>query len=415
MDVNGAPIHTLLARRPLPGSVREGGVHALRWSGTAVMGVLNLTPDSFSDGGRYPDVAAALRAADAMIRAGARFVDVGGESTRPGARPVPPEEERRRILPVVEALVAEGRAVVSVDSRHAEVARDALAAGAHLVNDVTGLRDPALRAACAEAGAPAIAMHMQGEPGTMQDDPHYEDVVAEVEGFLARQAERAEAEGVPSVMVDPGIGFGKTSAHNLALLRAVPRLAAAGRPLMIGASRKRLVGQLTGENDADQRDAGSVAIHLDAARRGAAVVRVHDVRSHVQALAVQVGLTAAAGPGEDDDRIVMEGMEFHGYHGAFPEERRFGARFVVDVEMRCALPDDDVLARTVDYARMYTLVEREVTRRRYRLIEALAARIAERVLISDPRVREATVRVHKPHAPLPGVVRDVRVEVVRRR
>jgi dihydropteroate synthase len=412
--VRDDPEHRLSARRPLPGAERDGERWTLRWRGPALMGVVNVTPDSFSDGGRLAGPEAARAAAEAMVAAGARIVDVGAESTRPGATPVDPQEERRRLLPVVEALAEAGTVVVSVDTRRPEVAREALAAGAHLVNDVGGLRDPAMRSVCAEAGAPAVAMHMRGEPATMQDDPRYDDVVAEVDAFLRARAEAAEADGVPSVIVDPGWGFGKRDRHNLALLHGLPRLAAAGRPVLLGASRKGTLGRWTGEPDPARRDPASLAVHLEAARLGAALLRVHDVAGHAQALAVR----RALGPRErvpSGDRIVLEGMSFHGYHGVFEEEARIGAPFVVDVELRLPLSGEDRLARTLDYARVYALVAEHVTGRRFRLIEALAAAIAERALALDARVLEVVVRVHKPHAPLPGVVRDVVAEVVRRR
>ena len=419
--------HRLRSRKPWPGSTeRDGDHHLLRWSGSALMGIVNVTPDSFSDGGRLVeatgrsvDVAAAVDLAHRQIAAGARIVDVGGESTRPGAQPLDADEERRRILPVIERLADAGRAIVSVDTRRADVARDALAAGAHLVNDVGGLRDPAMRAVCAEAGVPAVAMHMRGEPRTMQDDPRYADVVTEVEAFLSEQASQAEAEGVPTVVIDPGWGFGKRDEHNLALLRALPRLVAGGRPVLLGASRKGTIGRMADEPDPRRRDPGSYVVHLEAARLGAALLRVHDVAGQRQALAVRAALDAhrseSAVPPSSGDRIVLEGMAFHGYHGVFPEEARFGARFVVDVEMAVELPEADDLRETVDYAGIYDLVAREVTARRYRLIEALASAIAARVLDHDRRITAATVRVHKPHAPLPGVVRDVVAEVVRRR
>lgn len=414
-DANLAARHELRSRRPLPGASRAQGEWILGWHGTAVIGILNVTPDSFSDGGRHGGVADAVAAGRALAEAGARIVDVGGESTRPGAAPVGADEERRRVLPVIEALAGPDGPVISVDTRRAEVARDALAAGAHMVNDVAGLRDAAMRRVCGEAGVPVIVMHMQGEPRTMQDDPRYEDVVAEVEAFLHERAGEAEAEGVPSVVVDPGIGFGKTVPHNLALLRALPRLVALGRPVLVGASRKGVVGALGSEPAPERRDPGSIALHLDAARRGAALVRVHDVAGHVQALRVQEALLDHAGGAAARDRIVLSGMAFHGYHGVFEEEARFGARFEVDVELRTELPARDELSRTVDYARVYELVAERVTGRRYRLIEALANSIAQAILAAEARVAEVTVRVHKPHAPLPGVVRDVAIEVVRRR
>ncbi|HNR00820.1 MAG TPA: dihydropteroate synthase, partial [Trueperaceae bacterium] len=232
-----------------------------------------------------------------MREEGALVLDVGGESTRPGAAPVGLGEEARRVLPVIEALAAAG-AVVSVDTRKAEVAAAALAAGAAVVNDVGGLRDPAMLAACAAAGAPAIVMRMQGEPRTMQAAPRYGDVVAEVEAFLLEQARRAAAAGVPSVVLDPGIGFGKDLDHNLDLLRATARLAGHGHPLLVGASRKAFIGRLAGGVGPESRLSGTLAAHLAAAAAGAALLRVHDVAAHAQALAVATALaTGQAEPG----------------------------------------------------------------------------------------------------------------------
>ena len=399
----------------MPGAVRDGDVWQLTWSGPAVMGIVNATPDSFSDGGRHAAADAAVAHARAEARAGAAWIDVGGESTRPGATPVPEEEELRRILPVVRALAADGTVRISVDTRRPGVARAALEAGAHLINDVHGLRDPEMRRVVADAGAAAIVMHMRGEPATMQDDPRYDDVVGEVHGWLERAARRAEEDGVPSVLVDPGWGFGKRDADHVALLGSLPRLVAQGRPVAFGASRKGSIGRWAGVADPAARDPGTLVVHQEAALGGAALLRVHDVAGQVQALAVRRALCAATRRGPEQDRIVLSGMEFHGYHGVFEEEARFGARFRVDVEMRVPLPAEDDLARTVDYARVYARVSEEVTGRRYRVIEALASAIAEGVLRCDARIETATVRVHKPHAPLPGVVRDVTVEVVRRR
>jgi dihydropteroate synthase len=207
---------------------------------------------------------------------------------------VPEEEELRRVLPVVEALASEGDVVISVDTRTPAVARAALAAGAHLVNDVTGLRHPEMMAVCAEAGAPAVVMHMRGDPRTMQRDPRYDDVTAEVTDWLREAARRALAGGVPSVMLDPGIGFGKTVEHNLTLLRDLAGLVDLGRPVLVGASRKRLVHSLANVPNAEDRDPGSLALHLHAADLGAAMVRVHDVPMHVQALRVWESLRGRA-------------------------------------------------------------------------------------------------------------------------
>jgi dihydropteroate synthase len=267
---------------------------AERYERGALVGVLNVTPDSFSDGGRYDGLEAALAQGHRLSAEGAALIDVGGESTRPGAEPVPAELELARVLPVIERLTARGIAV-SVDTSKAVVARAALAAGAVLVNDVTALRgDPEMVAAVAEGGADLCLMHMLGEPRTMQDDPRYDDVVGEVESFLAERAEAAVAGGVPRerIALDPGIGFGKTVAHNLALLRALPRLAQLG-PLLLGVSRKRFLGVLTGREVAADRVAGSIAAALYCYRGGAHLLRVHDVGATADALAVERALEGA--------------------------------------------------------------------------------------------------------------------------
>ncbi len=249
---------------------------------TRVMGVLNVTPDSFSDGGRYLDVDAAVAHGLAMLAAGADVIDVGGESTRPGATPVDPAEEGSRVVPVIEALSPYGR--ISVDTRHRAVAEAAVAAGATLVNDISATLWPV----AAEAGPDVgwVAMHMLGQPATMQTEPRYDDVVAEVHQFLVERAVEAAAAGVGEVWIDPGIGFGKTVDHNVALLARLDELVAAGWPVVVGTSRKGFLGQLTGGAAVDDRLEASVATAVWAADRGAAMVRVHDVAETVQALTV---------------------------------------------------------------------------------------------------------------------------------
>lgn len=238
------------------------------------MGVLNVTPDSFSDGGRWLDAGAAVAHGLRMVEEGADVIDVGGESTRPGAEPVDAEEELRRVLPVVTALARHTR--VSIDTRKAEVAEAALAAGASLLNDVSATLAPVAQA----AGAGWVAMHMQGQPATMQQDPTYEDVVGEVRAFLV---ERAEAAGLDEVWIDPGIGFGKTMEHNLALLAHLDALVATGYPVVVGTSRKAFLGRLTGGAPPDDRVEASVATAAWALSRGASMVRVHDVAPTVAA------------------------------------------------------------------------------------------------------------------------------------
>ncbi|MCU1502473.1 MAG: dihydropteroate synthase [Ilumatobacteraceae bacterium] len=256
----------------------------LRLDPPIVMGVVNVTPDSFSDGGRFRDPDLAVAHGLSLAAQGAAIVDVGGESTRPGAEPVGVEEELRRVLRVIDGLVAR-HIVVSVDTRHAPVAQRALDHGASIINDISGLRDPAMRSLAARAGVPVVIMHMPNDdPATMQQFARYGDVVADVVGALRRQIATAQAAGVEQIIVDPGIGFGKTTAHNLALIRRLDEIAALGRPVMVGVSRKRFIGQITGDDEPSGRLAGTLAANLAAVARGAHIIRVHEVAPHVHAL-----------------------------------------------------------------------------------------------------------------------------------
>ena len=246
---------------------------------TLVMGVLNVTPDSFSDAGRWTDPDSALRRARDLVREGADLIDVGGESTRPGARAVPAAEELRRVLPVVERLAAE-RILVSIDTSKAAVAGAALRAGARIVNDVTALRgDRAMARTVARAGAAVVLMHMKGTPRTMQRDPRYRDVVLEIMDFFRRRQEFAWSAGIPrdKILLDPGIGFGKSPEHNVEILRRLDEFRGLGRPLVIGTSRKGFIGRALGRR-VDERQFGTAATVTAAVLRGADVVRVHDVR-----------------------------------------------------------------------------------------------------------------------------------------
>ena len=257
------------------------------------MGILNVTPDSFSDGGALAGVPAAVGRAAAMA-ADADILDIGGESTRPGAQPVPQAEEIARTAPVIRAIRAAGIAApISIDTRNAATARAALAAGADMVNDVSALtHDPAMADVVAEAGVPVCLMHAQGDPRTMQDAPHYTDVVAEVLDYLSGRVEAALAAGIARdrIVIDPGIGFGKTLDHNLTLLRALGAFHALGLPVLLGASRKRFIGTITGVDRPADRLAGSLAIALHAAAAGVQVVRVHDVNETRQALSMWAAL-----------------------------------------------------------------------------------------------------------------------------
>ncbi len=264
-----------------------------------IMGVVNVTPDSFSDGGRYLDPQAAIEHGADLLAQGAAILDVGGESTRPGANPVGLEEELRRVLPVVGGLIERvPGATVSIDTTKAEVALQAVQAGATIVNDVTALRgDPELVDVVAGAGVGCCLMHMLGEPRTMQDAPSYDDVVSEVKGFLEQRLEFAVAAGVSedAIWLDPGIGFGKTARHNLELLARLDEIVALGRPVVVGTSRKSFLGRLAGGREPDQRLPGTIATNVMALERGASVFRVHDVAAVADALAVAGATVAARG------------------------------------------------------------------------------------------------------------------------
>ena len=265
--------------------------------GPILVGILNVTPAPFSDGGDFLDPDRAVVRAAAMLDEGAQIIDVGGESTRPGSDPVPPEEELRRVVPVIRRILeVRPDAAISVDTYRARVAQAALEVGAAIVNDVTALRgDPQLAKVVAEAGGPMVLMHMKGEPKSMQRDPTYEDVVREVRDFLAGRAEHAVASGVDpeNVILDPGIGFGKTLEHNLDLLRRLDVLVDLGYPVLVGTSRKSFIGKLTGAQEAKDRIFGTVATTVLAYERGATFFRVHDVRANKEALAVAGALLDA--------------------------------------------------------------------------------------------------------------------------
>jgi dihydropteroate synthase len=265
------------------------GKFFLDLSSPAVMGILNLTPDSFSDGGRFNDCDSAVRHALAMVNQGAAIIDIGGESTRPGAQAVTVQQELDRVMPVVEAVVAELPVPVSVDTSKPEVMRAAIGAGAGMINDVMALRSKGAIEAVSDAGNVAVClMHMQGEPRTMQKNPHYGDVVSEVRDFLLERASVCEKGGIASsrILLDPGFGFGKMLEQNIALLKNIGQLAGEGYPLLVGISRKSMIGQLLGEAPVDRRLHGSVAAAVIAAMQGASILRVHDVRETVDALKI---------------------------------------------------------------------------------------------------------------------------------
>lgn len=276
---------------PMILSTRAGNLDLSK--GPLLMGILNVTPDSLTDGGRFNTVESALARAEAMAEDGAAIIDVGGESTRPGADPVPLDVELKRVIPVIQTLASRLPSVpLSVDTSKAEVARQALEEGASLVNDVSALHDPWMPVVLRDHEAPVVLMHRQGDPRTMQDNPRYTDVVNEILQFFRDRLAFAQSKGIllTKIILDPGIGFGKTTAHNLQILKRLPELAALGHPLLIGLSRKAFIGRiLGGENTPlppSERSEGTLAAHLWAATHGAHILRVHDVRATAQALAV---------------------------------------------------------------------------------------------------------------------------------
>jgi dihydropteroate synthase len=266
-----------------------------------VMGIVNVTPDSFADGGEHATTQTAIAHGLKLAEEGADVLDIGGESTRPGAQDVSIEDELRRVIPVIEALAQRTSLPISVDTSKPEVMRAAIAAGAGMINDVYALRRDGALAAAAALGVPVVLMHMLGEPRSMQDAPQYDDVVADVHRFLAERIFSAEMAGISkkNIVVDPGFGFGKTSAHNLLLLAQLERFTELGVPLLAGLSRKRTIGELTGHDDPHERVHGSVAAALIAAQRGAIVLRVHDVAATVDALKVWNAVAAVPMPRTD--------------------------------------------------------------------------------------------------------------------
>jgi dihydropteroate synthase len=276
-------------------ATRHGNVDFFRR--TVVMAVLNITPDSFYDGGRHGEVTQAIRDGISMAEAGAEIIDLGGESTRPGSRPVSADEELARVLPVLRGLRREVKVPISIDTYKAKVAQCALEGGADMINDISALRfDPEMISVVAREQVPVVLMHMQGTPRTMQAEPHYDDVVREVRDFLVAQLYKALDGGIAqeAVVIDPGIGFGKTLEHNLALLRGLPALAALGQPLLVGASRKAFIGKILGL-DPGERLEGSLAAAVAAILSGANILRVHDVRETVRAARIADALRYETG------------------------------------------------------------------------------------------------------------------------
>jgi len=383
-----------------------------------VIGVLNVTPDSFSDGGLHFTAQRAIAHGLQLARQGADLVDVGGESTRPGASRIDVTEEARRVLPVIEGL-REAGVPTSIDTMRASIARDAVLAGACLVNDVSGgLADPAMTTVIADLGVPFVIMHWRGHSDRMADLANYRDVVAEVMAELGERVDAALAAGIraESIVIDPGIGFAKEADHNWSLLRALPELASMGYPVLVGASRKRFLGSLLADPDGvprplDGRDVATDAVSALAATFGAWAVRVHDVAGSVDAVRVGQAWRSAQGS-VIADRIVLDGIRGIGYHGVFEFERRQGQEFVVDlvVHLPARVATDD-LADTVDYGVIAQRAHEVIVGEPMDLIETLAERIADAVLALGASSVEVTV--HKPQAPIPVPFTDAAVRITR--
>ncbi len=393
-----------------------------------VVGVLNVTPDSFSDGGRYLERDRAVEHGLRLRAHGADLVDVGGESTRPGAHRIDAGTEITRVAPVLAELTAKG-VPCSIDTTRAAVAEAALEAGARVVNDVSGGQaDPAMARLVASAGVPWVLMHWRGHSASMDRLAGYQDVVGEVRAELAARVDAAVLAGVdPAALVlDPGLGFAKTAAHNWALLRELDVLTGLGFPLLVGASRKRFLGALLADADGaprapDGRETATAAMSALLAAAGVWGVRVHDVRASLDAVAVATAWTepSAARPARraEPDRIELTGLRVFGRHGVAPRERRDGQEFVVDVTVWLDLDraaGTDELADTLDYGALATRAAAVAGGEPCDLIETLAARIVDDVM-RDERAHAAEVTVHKPTAPIPLDFADVAVTAHRSR
>jgi dihydropteroate synthase len=398
-----------------------------------VMGVVNVTPDSFSDGGNWAEAESAIARGRDLSRAGADIVDVGGESTRPGARRIPAAEELRRVIPVVTELARAG-VWVSVDTMRAQVAERALAAGARMVNDVSGgLADPDMVAVVAASGVPYVVTHWRGHSADMYRQAVYEDVVSDVRAELSRRVTAVLAAGVDpaQIIVDPGLGFAKVAEHNWALLaslREISGLDATGSPfpLLVAASRKRFIGRLLAAPDGEPRsftgsDDATIALTALAAGAGAWCVRVHEVPGNADAVRVaerwREATVAAAGRAGLEDRISLHGLRAFGRHGVLEHERVDGQEFVIDaglvVDTRAAAAADD-LTLTADYGVLADRLAEIVAGPPVALIETLAQRLAVACL-DNQAVREVEITVHKPHAPVAQPVADITVTIRRGR
>lgn len=379
------------------------------------MGVLNVTPDSFSDGGKFAEPAVAIAAAREMVAHGASVIDIGGESTKPGVERVEEQIELERVLPVVSELANEG-IYCSIDTMRASVARAAVEAGARMVNDVSGgLADPTMLPTVAELGVPVVLMHWRGPSKSMQENIHYDNVLTDVTHELRTQTQAAIAAGIApgNIIIDPGIGFGKTFEHNWELLSHFDALASVGFPVLIGVSRKTFLGALLADPNAphgeqrhvSERDVASAVLSAQMLRRGAWGVRVHAVRDTRDA----VLSLHALDPRPQTDQIEILGVRDFGYHGVLEHEKINGQYFSVDATLGLSIghaATTDHLEDTVNYAEVSDAIRARIVGEPFDLIEKLADHIAADCL-AFPQVVSVNVRVHKPDAPITGEFADV--------
>lgn len=382
---------------------------SLDLSKPVLMGVLNVTPDSFSDGGRFLDADFAVARGLEMASLGARIIDVGGESTRPGANTVSVPEEKKRVIPVIKRLslalkkIRSSDVLISVDTCKPEVAEAALVAGAHMVNDVTGFQDARMRRVVGLRHAGAIIMHMKGTPRTMQKKPLYADVVAEVKSFLQRQSDLVLKAGASGVMIDPGIGFGKTLEHNLAILRHLDEFVALGHPVCVGVSRKKFIGVLTGEPDAlpQSRLEGTLAAVTACVLGGASVLRVHDVAECKKAMEVAYAMKPLE-PVRDEIRV--QGIILDARVGILSKEKKQGQVVVANVSAYLDASDaakSERVRDTLDYRRIVSIAEKAAASRHWPLLESLAETIALQVKAAG--AFRVIVQLTKPEALKNGV------------
>ena len=370
------------------------------------MGVLNVPPDSFSDGGKFIDLDTAVLHAKRMVAEGADIIDIGGESSRPGSDPVSLEDELARVVPVIERLSREIAVPLSIDTTKPEVARVCLQTGASILNDINGLRDPDMIQVAAQAGVPVIIMHMQGKPKTMQENPVYTDVVTDINNFFVDRIAAAHAAGIQEIIIDPGIGFGKTLDHNLEIFRRLREFSSLACPILMGPSRKSFIGKITGLDVADRLE-GTIAAVTISILNGASIVRVHDVKECKRAAMIADAVVM--------DSIILNGMHVQCHLGITEEERVQAQEVIVDLRLSVDMGrarEVDHIDHTVNYSTVHQSILKLLGSRSWNLLETVAEAVADTLLQTFP-IQQLTVRVQKPSALIQKHVDWVGVEITR--